>query len=650
MNGKVVIGCELNTKELEKDLKNSEKELQKYEKEAEKLTEAKAKIEIDLQEYEKQKQLIQEATNEELKLASTMEQTNWVLETEQAQLEQLNQKYSTQFQKLEEINGKIENNAISQSMLNNKIQETSQKIKQVKGFEKIKTSIDDVNKGLSRTIKKVAKWGLALFGIRTAYNVVRNAMSTLSQYDDQMASNIQYITYALANTLKPVIETILNLVVKLLQYINYIVKAWTGKNLFKTADAFKNAQKGAKGLNKELQKTTASFDEINTVGSQSTSAGGSADISAPNIDLTGIQGEIPAWLQWIVDNKDLVISGLLGIAGGLVAIQLGLSPLMGLGIGLALAGIVFAIESLLAYLNDPSWENFGKTIQGVGIAIIGIGILIGSVPTIIVGAMILIVGTIIKYWDKIKEFLQNGIDWLKTKGRDLFEKIFGGFLTPLYDAFVNNLQLFLNFFDSVFTNVKNIFDNIIGFIKNVFAGNWKGAWENIKNIFISIFNIMKAYFTTVFNWIKNIVVGVAKTVGNILASVFKAVVNGVMGAIETILNAPIKAINGLIKVINKVPGIDLGTLSTFKLPRLAKGGIINQPGRGVPVGYGQATGGERGQEGVLPLTDSQQMALLGEAIGKYVRIDNVIDVNMDSRRINRILQSSSNRTAFASNR
>ena len=33
--------------------------------------------------------------------------------------------------------------------------------------------------------------------------------------------------------------------------------------------------------------------------------------------------------------------------------------------------------------------------------------------------------------------------------------------------------------------------NIIDFIKNVFTGNWKGAWENVKNIFKNnnIYNI-----------------------------------------------------------------------------------------------------------------------------------------------------------------
>ena len=70
----------------------------------------------------------------------------------------------------------------------------------------------------------------------------------------------------------------------------------------------------------------------------------------------------------------------------------------------------------------------------------------------------------------------------------------------------------------------------------------------------------------------------------------------------------------------------------------------------MPIGYGQAIGGENRAEGVIPLTDSQQMALLGETIGKYVKINNVIDVNMDCRRINRILQNSSDRVNFSSNK
>lgn len=594
MDGKVVIGCELNTRSFEAQIDYVENQMQEIEH---KLEQADLGFEV----------------GDTQKLEADYERLGIKLDNLQKKQAKLNQEQAN----MKEID-----------------------------LSGVQTGINNVNKGFQGTIKKVAKWGLALFGVRSAYNAIRGAMSTLSQYDTQMADNIEYIKYALASTLQPVIQTILNLVVKLLQYINYIAKAWTGKNLFKTADAFKNAQKNAKGLNKELSKTTASFDEINTVSSQKDIN----NISTPSIDLTSLQGEVPQWLQWIIDNKDIILAVMSGVAAGLLAWQIGLSGIQSLGIGLAIAGIILFIQSILDYLQDPSWENFGKIITGIGLAVAGVAIIFGAWPIAIAGAITAVVGLIISNWDKIKTLLQNGIDWLKGKGREIFVWLFGEVFAPIYDGFVNNLQLILNFFDKTFNNIKKIFDNIIGFVRNVFTGNWAGAWENIKNIFKTVFDQILNFFNLVFGIIKNSVIAVGKTIGNILAGVFKAVVNGVMGAIENVLNAPIRTINALIGVINKVPGINLRKLYTFRLPRLARGGIINQPGRGIPVGYGQAIAGERGQEGVLPLTDSQQMALLGEAIGKYVRIDNVIDVNMDSRRINRILQSSNNRVALASNR
>ena len=602
MDGKVVIGTELDTKSFDAQIKQVERELDLLERSA------------DESSIPKQFRRSEEEAN---KLNAEIEKTrNKLSDLRKKQLELENKNINTNWQNISGI-------------------------------------INNVNGGLSDTVKKVARWGLALFGIRTVYNAIRGAMGILSQYDTQMADNIEYIRYALASLLQPVIQTILNLVVRLLQYINYIAKAWTGKNLFKTADAFKSAQKSASGVAKsakEINKQLAGFDEMNVLSDTSSSGagGGGADITAPNIDLTGMQGEVPQWLKWIVDNKDLILSVMSGVAAGLLAWKLGLSGIQSLGIGLAIAGIVYTIESIMAYLQDPSWENFGKIITGIGLAIAGVAIIFGAWPVAIAGAIVAVIGIIVSNWEKIKTFLQNGIEWLKTSGKGILNWLFGDFLDPLYNAFVNNLQLILNFFDTTFTNAKKILDNIIAFIKNVFTGNWKGAWENIKNIFFAIFDTIKNYFFTVFGIIKNTVVGIAGTVGNILAGVFKAVVNGVMGAIESILNSPIRAVNRLIGTINEVPGINLRKLSTFKLPRLAKGGIINQPGRGIPVG--NAIGGERGQEGVIPLTDSQQMELLGQSIGKYVNINLTNITKLDNRQIAKEQRKINAQNDFAFNR
>ena len=384
-------------------------------------------------------------------------------------------------------------------------------------------------------------------------------------------------------------------------------------------------------IKKDLQTTP--FDEMNILTNTSDSgisggAGGGA--IAPSIDPSMLQGKVPDWLKWIVDNKDLILAIMAGITAGLLAWKLGLDGIKALGIGLLIAGLIYTIQSLIDYLNDPSWGNFGKIIQGVSLAIIGLGALIGSVPLVVAGAIVLIVGTIVKYWEQIKAFLQQGIDWLKGKS-DWVHEMFGEVIGNIYDAWVEKLQLILNFFDNTFKNIKSIFDNIIGFIRNVFTGNWKGAWENIKNIFAAIWNQIKNTFVTIFSLIKNMVVTVAQTTGTIIAGVFKAVINAVLRTIESVLNAPIRAINSLIGVINNVPGINLGTLSTFNLPRLAKGTILNAPGRGVPVAGGTALAGEAGREAYLPLSDTQLLEELGSTIGKYITINANITNTMNRK-------------------
>lgn len=236
----------------------------------------------------------------------------------------------------------------------------------------------------------------------------------------------------------------------------------------------------------------------------------------------------------------------------MVAIKLGFSGIKALGIGVLIKGIIDLISSLKNYLEDPSWENFGKVIKSIGEIILGVGLLIGNVPLIVAGAIITIVGLITKHWEQIKSFLQSGIDWLKGKS-DWVHEMFGDTIGDIYDTFVENLQLILNWFDMTFKNIKQIFDGIIQFVRGVFTGNWREAWEGVRKIFGGIFDWIKNTFFTLINIAWNGLSNFASTIGNVVASIFKNIVNGVLRTIENVLNSPIRSINRLISVINAVP-------------------------------------------------------------------------------------------------
>ena len=468
----------------------------------------------------------------------------------------------------------------------------------------IQKSIDNVGNSTSNVIKKVGKWALAIFGVRSAYMFVRQSASTLAQYNEKIASDLEYIRFALASSLQPVIEGLIQLVYKLLTYVNYIAQAWFGVNLFANSSA-KAMNKGAKSAEK-MKKSLAGFDEMNIIQDTSTSgAGGGA--TAPSIDLSQWQGEVPSWIQWIADNKDIVIAGLLGIAGGLTAVGFGLTAIQGLGIGVALAGIILLIQGIVDFIKDPSWDNFLTILQGIALVVAGIAILMEGWIVALVALGVAIVTYIIKNWDKVKEILGQVGSWIY----DNIIKPVGDFFVGLWDGIVNGVKGAVQWVKDAFSSVVSFFSNLISKIVNLFKT-------------------------------------IGTKVGDAIGSAFKIVINGVLKAIENILNFPIKSINKLINVINKVPGINIKTLPTFNLPRLAVGGIVNMPGRGVPVGG--AIAGETGKEGVIPLTDSQAMETLGATIGKYININLTNITKLDNRQIAKEQKKINAQNDFAFNR
>lgn len=665
VDGYLKIKTKLDNSGIDKDVQTLENKIKKLQTDNEKASSEQSSLQREIDNYEELHQKAEQYKHKikELKAEKEAMQTNnpglsvsvdtpefASLKTQITSLEQQYAKATAEIDKqapkIDKVYSKLDKVKSKQAENNAKISQFKQKIDQIE-VSKVEKGINSVGKSIQASIGKLGKMAMAVFGIRTAFNAVRSAVSIVSQYNPQIAADIDYIKYALANTLLPVVQKLVNLAYALLSYINAITTAWFGINLFGKSSAknFEKMQKGASGTAKsakEIQKSLQGFDEMNVLQDNSSDSSGSSGGFSPSKDLGDMQGEVPGWLKWIIDNKDIMLETLGGITAGLISLKLfGLDPLMSLGIGVLVAGIIGLIQSVIGYLQDPSWENFGKIIQNIGLIILGLGIIIGNVPTIVAGAIILIIGTIVKYWKQIKVFFQEGIDWLTGKS-DWVHQMFGDTIGNIYDMFVKNLQLILDVFDNIFTMIKGIFDGFIKFIKGVFTGDWKMAWEGIKQIFSSIWNGIKGVFTSVFNFIKDMVVNVAQTTGNIISNVFKSVVNAVLRTIENVLNAPIRAINGLVGVINKVPGINLGYLNTFNLPRLAKGGVISQPTTAII--------GEAGKEAVMPLENNTEwIDLLADKLANKIGGNGINNIYLDGRLIQRQITKRQQKLAFSTN-
>lgn len=690
------------------DLENEQDELERLNKEGEKLQVTYNKIKKEKEKWTAQKMSVSteigpnsyqisdyKAYNEAIKqldklsyqendiLDSISKNTDEVLKQEQT-VAKVNAKYEKQKNNLDLIGERIA-----------EIQYNSQKA----DFSNLSKTVKDVGKEVGKSIKQISKMALAIFGIRSAYYMIRTAINDIGKSNKDVTDTISYAKTMMSTALEPLVLRIVNWIKVALAYINAIVKAWFDRDLF--ADTNANLKKANKQAS-ALKKTLTGFDEMNILNSSSTGGGGGIP-NLPSVEETGLFG-------WILENKDAVLGALSAITGALIAVKVaGLSPLsiiLGAIMGL---GLYTAISGILGLLNGFNWEDFGKVLQGLGIIIADIGVILLAIGTssgplgwilITIGALTGLIGTLtieltknrdgiksveqatndlndaklavydadleytnsIKRETKAQEELAKAMKKTGIDAEELYKQVQDGTLKyndlsseqkNVYDAYLNlltaqarieasakklkeakteevkkNIELELSnakqekSYDKLKKAVIDAYDS--GMIKVGEASDYiSRAMANMD------YESMKVFAEDLPQNIKN---GLDPYKYKTSMDKMRAWWNGEMQKFNSEIKVKV-VVSGTIpemRIQASYPGgkaFAKGGIYYPNLPKLASGGIVNQPGRGVP--YHSALIGERGAEAVLPLTDSQQMERLASSIAErmVVRITNPIYMN-----------------------
>lgn len=553
--------------------------------------------------------------------------------------------------------------------------------------------IESLDFSLGNALKKVGRIVLSVFSIRSALGAVSRASSTLAQYNEQYATNLEFIRYALAQSIAPLLQHIVKLAYTLMGYVNYLAKVLFGKPIFaeNLAKDFANAQKSTSKIKKDLQTTP--FDEMNVLADTSTSSTSGGGI--PSMTFEDV--EIPEWLQKfaelikpIVDAFNFIINKYGVVAGGIIIV---ISAIMGFwvikgiielftGFGKAVTGIsadftgflnsfgkaveIIAILGGLALVIKQVanlidvFSKSGLEVQDVAglmasvfltvvaamTAIAAVAKILTSDPLTLLGIVALtasistILLVVAKTLPTILDAVGKFINTIAPSLIAIFAEIYKG-IEKIIKALGETLISVIYSVGDLFNTIFNGIDNIVNSVGNVIVKVLQTIQGLISGTFQSLINFIFELGPAVNNFVDNTITAVTK------------LVNFVVSAIEYLINRTIDGINGIAGVINMLPGVNIRTKSYVSIPRfrpkLAVGAILNNPGRGVPVGGGSAIAGEAGREGILPLTDSQAMETLGEAIGRYVTINANIVNSMNGRVISRQTQKIQNDNNFAYN-
>ena len=441
-----------------------------------------------------------------------------------------------------------------------------------KNAGKIQEGLDKASKGMeafTKRVKMLAKRALVFTIIARALAALRDWLSDVVAVNGEARDAIAQLKGALLTLAQPLVQIIIpafTALVKVLatvvSFIANIVSALFGTTAKESANAAKslnnqkNAYKGVGGAAKSASKQLASFDEINKLSGEN---GGAASAILPDFSQIGK-----------LDFLDKITDRLKKIGQDIANIFRDVKSFIGSVFsgawGAALDSIIDFVNharELLADLLDAVSDIFGDIIDAIiekcGLAGTPVGNMLTGIKDIVQGSLGLISGiltgdlekmkqSVIRIFTGVKTFVSGVLDWFKmglTNLLDWFDEKTNG-------RFHDIVVLAKKYVNDVVEGVKKIFGGLMQFLSGVFTGDWKKAWDGVKDIFRGVFNT---------------IVGIA----------------------EAAVNLVIKGINWLIKQLNKISftapdwvpviggkkvGVNIPAITEAHIPRLARGAVI----------------------------------------------------------------------------
>ena len=599
-------------------------------------------------------------------------------------------------------------------------------------MKKAEVSTKRVGDATKRCIMGFGKAQLAMMAIMFAMRAVSAATQEYMSVNSELEGQMNTLKALWGQVLGPVIEWVINLLIKAISVVNAFVQALTGINFVARANeaALKKQAKASGGSG----NSTAGFDEQTKL-----SGGGSGDAVATLPDGSSLDLSFLDPLMEAITKFKEDISPLLDTIGSLfkwlwdeVLVPFGdwalnsvlpeFLDILG-GAFLVLNDALILIQPILQWLWDEILEPIAEWTGGVIVDVLSeigdwikenreplsiivaiLGVLIGilvvipallsaiatvlgilfSPITLIVTAIGLIIYAFVecyneseefrqsleKMWAGIKKIVGGAVNWITslldgdwagvTKA---YEEIKEG-AGQLLEGFVEGLEAKWDWFKK---RVTENWQKVTGWFKETFGiedsgekstvfasyGGAMGAgiaqgmsgkikkivdeckkiWNTIKGVFSSVGTWFKDTFSNAWQKVKDVFSKGGKIFDGIkdgISSTFKTIVNGLIDGINRIIRVPFNAINGM---LNTIRGITILGITPFKnmwsynplsvpqIPKLALGGIVNRPGRGVPAIIGEA-----GAEAVLPLENNTEwMDILADKIGGNVTIPIILD-------------------------
>ena len=273
---------------------------------------------------------------------------------------------------------------------------------------------------------------------------------------------------------------------------------------------------------------------------------------------------------------------------------------VGGAIGLIVAGLGFLVAGFHdAFENGWNLHNLLLSIAGIFAIGMGIGLLTGSwIPLLVAGiAAVLLALTVLtgngeELLDGLKQMFEGLKDFIVGIFTGDLERAFGGIKT-LFDGFgkVANAVIsgVVDGFNAFLDQLDELTGGRLSGILNAIRELFTGQFENIRTTISDVIQAVEDIFLGMTQFLAGVFTGDWKTAWEGIKNVFKGVWNGIASLFGGAVNAVIKGANWLISQLNKIKwnvpdwvpviggkklGISIPKISEYRIPALATGTVV----------------------------------------------------------------------------
>lgn len=498
-------------------------------------------------------------------------------------------------------------------------------LKYVFGVQSLIALINKLRSAMVEGLKNLAQFN---DGVNPTNTALSNLKSALTQLKNSFA-----VAFApILTVIEPILTRLISLLSTAMNYVGQFFAALTGASTF--TKAIKVQENYAKSLNgtaaaaKKAKGSLASIDELNNQSKQDSSgAGGTVspndmfEVSPIESKIAGLAGKLKSILDPIRESlqnwfKNIDFQPLID---SFEKLKTSIEPLAD-NIG---KGLLWLLENVLEPLGSfviedalPEFFNLlASAVEACNKAFEVISPYLNEIWNEVFAPFAAFLGeTFVGILNDVSQFFSDMGDMFVEKSEEIgtiFE-----FLKTVLDlvsikwkvciqAMSGQLKPFLTMVKNIISHVIDILSGLIKFITGVFTGNWKQAWEGVKDVLKGILNV--------------------------IIDIVEGSINRIIGALNAIsFDIP--------DIVPGIGGKHIGfNITPVSLPRLATGTVVPRQSREFAAILGD---NNRETEVVSPLSTMKQAMVEALQESGYYRQGESGDIviNIDGWEVFRVVK------------